>query len=87
MLKLSFSVVGSVLGFGFHLNYYKVVKEKDRSYYEVYSLPRTEQVPEGYKELSFVCIRPDGMFESSSAVGAICRMNTAHQIEHLGRLS
>lgn len=57
----------------YHLNYYKVVKEKDRSYYEVYSLPRTEQVPEGYKELSFVCIRPDGMFESSSAVGAICR--------------
>ena len=57
----------------YHLNYYKVVKEKDRSYYEVYSLARTEQVPEGYKELSFVCIRPDGMFESSSAVGAICR--------------
>ena len=38
----------------YHLNYYKVIKEKDRSYYEVYSLPRTEQVPEGYKELSFV---------------------------------
>ena len=32
----------------YHLNYYKVVKEKDRSYYEVYSLPRTEQVLEGY---------------------------------------
>ena len=57
----------------YHLNYYKVVKEKDRSYYEVYSLPRTEQVPEGYKELSFVCTKSDGMFESSSAVGAICR--------------
>ncbi|HBL82165.1 MAG TPA: site-specific integrase [Clostridiales bacterium] len=57
----------------YHLNYYKVVKEKDRSYYEVYNLPRTEQAPEGYKELSFVCVRPDGMFESSSAVGAICR--------------
>ena len=57
----------------YHLNYYKVIKEKDRSYYEVYSLPRTEQVPEGYKELSFVCIRPDGMFESSSAVGQVCR--------------
>lgn len=57
----------------YHLNYYKVVKEKDRSYYEVYSLPRTEEVPEGYKELSFVCTKSDGMFESSSAVGAICR--------------
>ena len=65
----------------YHLNYYKVVKEKDRSYYEVYSLPRTEQVPEGYKELSFVCIRPDGMFESSSAVGAIC--SKAKKVEGL----
>lgn len=25
----------------YHLNYYKLVKEKDRSYYEVYSLLRT----------------------------------------------
>ena len=39
-------------------NYYLEVKEKDRIYYEVYSLPRAEEVPEGYKELSFVCLRP-----------------------------
>ena len=57
----------------YHLNYYTVVKEKDRSYYEVYSLPRTEQAPEGYKELSFVCVRPDGMFESAGAVGQVCQ--------------
>ena len=42
----------------YHLNYYTAVKEKGRSYYEVYSLPRTAEVPEGYKELSFVCVRP-----------------------------
>ena len=46
----------------YHLNYYKEVKEKGRTYYEVYSLPRSEEVPEGYKELSFVCLRPDGAF-------------------------
>ncbi len=57
----------------YHLNYYKEVKEKDRIYYEVYTLPKTEEVPEGYKELSFVCIRPDGIFESSSNVGLVCR--------------
>ena len=43
------------------------------AYYEVYSLPRTEEVPEGYKEISFVCLRPDGAFESPSTVGIMCR--------------
>ena len=57
----------------YSLNYYSEVKEKDRTYYEVYSLPRTEEVPEGYKEISFVCLRPDGAFESPSTVGVMCR--------------
>ena len=57
----------------YSLNYYSEVKEKDRTYYEVYSLPRTEEVPEGYKEISFVCLRPDGAFESPSTVGIMCR--------------
>ena len=55
------------------LNFYSEVKEKDRTYYEVYSLPRTEQAPEGYKEISFVCIRPDGSYEAPSTVGIMCR--------------
>ena len=55
------------------LNFYSEVKEKDRTYYEVYSLPRTEQAPEGYKEISFVCIRPDGSYEAPSTVGLMCR--------------
>lgn len=57
----------------YNLNYYCEVKEKDRTYYEVYSLPRTEEVPEGYKEISFVCLRPDGAYESPSTVGNMCK--------------
>ena len=57
----------------YSLNYYLEVKEKDRTYYEVYSLPRSEEVPEGYKELSFVYLRPDGAFEAPSTVGIMCR--------------
>ena len=57
----------------YSLNYYLEVKEKDRTYYEVYSLPRSEEVPKGYKELSFVCLRPDGAFEAPSTVGIMCR--------------
>ena len=30
----------------YNLNYYVEVKERDRTYYEVYSLPRTEETPE-----------------------------------------
>ena len=57
----------------YHLNYYTEVKEKDRTYYEVYSLPRTDEILEGYKEISFVCLRPDGAYESPSTVGIMCR--------------
>ena len=57
----------------YSLNYYKQVQEKGRSYYELYSLQRLEEVPEDYKEIDFVCLRPDGCFESSSTVGIACR--------------
>ena len=57
----------------YNLNYYKEVKEKDRTYYEVYSLPRTEEIPDSYKEISFVCLRPDGAYEAPSTVGIMCR--------------
>ena len=41
----------------YYLNYYKEVKEKGRTYYEVYSLQRTEEVPEEdvYKRQSLFC--------------------------------
>lgn len=57
----------------YNLNYYTEVKEKDRTYYEVYCLPRTEETPESYKEISFVCLRPDEAYESPSTVGIMCR--------------
>ena len=73
----------------YHLNYYTEVKEKDRTYYEVYSLPRTDEIPEGYKEISFVCLRPDGAYESPSTVGIMCRTASRkvegfhfHQLRH-----
>ncbi len=53
----------------YNLNYYKEVKEKDCTYYEVYSLLRTEEIPDGYKEISFVCLRPDVAYEAPSTVG------------------
>ena len=53
----------------YSLNYYKQVQEKGRSYYELYSLQRSEEVPVDYREIDFVCLRPDGCFESSSTVG------------------
>jgi integrase len=56
----------------YHLNYYKEVKKR-RTYYEVYSLQRTAEVPEDYKEISFVCLRADGAYEAPSTVGIMCR--------------
>lgn len=56
----------------YSLNYYVEVQEKSRTYYEVYSLPKSLEVPQGYKEISLVCLRPDGTYESSSAVSSMC---------------
>ena len=50
-----------------------MVKEKNRTHYEVYSLPRTEETPEDYNLISFVCLRPEGAYESPSTVSIVCR--------------
>ena len=67
--------IGNRLRYGelYSLNYCTEVREKDRAYYEVYTLPRTAGVPEGYRELSFVCLRPDGAIETPGTVGIMCR--------------
>ena len=67
--------IGNRLRYGelYSLNYYTEVREKDRAYYEVYTLPRTVDVPEGYRELSFVCLRPDGAIETPGTVSIMCR--------------
>ena len=57
----------------YHKNYYREVKDKNRAYYEFYHLDGTENVPEDYKEISFVCLRPDGSLELPSTLGIVCR--------------
>mgnify|MGYP002235897906 CR=1 FL=1 len=57
----------------YHTNYYKEVKEKNRVYYEYYCLDRTQEVPADYKEISFVCLRPDGCLELPTTLGTVCR--------------
>ena len=37
-------------------NYYLSIEEKNRTYYEVYSLPVSEHPPEGYQAISLVCV-------------------------------
>ncbi len=53
----------------YHRNYYKEVHVKNRVYYEYYHLDGTQEVPTDYKEISFVCLRPDGSLN--------CRVHSA----------
>ena len=57
----------------YYRNYYKQLTDKGRTYYEVYTLQNTEDVPEDYTEISFVCLRPDGAIEYPNTVGLVCR--------------
>ena len=57
----------------YHRNYYKEVQDKNRVYYEYYHLDGTQDVLEEYKEISFVCLRPDGCLELPSTLGIVCR--------------
>ena len=57
----------------YYRNYYKQVTDKGRTYYEVYTLQNTEDVPEDYTEISFACLRPDGAIEYPNTVGLVCR--------------
>lgn len=57
----------------YHKNYYKEVRIKNRVHYELYHLDGTEVIPIDYKEISLVCIRPDGAYESPSTLGIVCR--------------
>ena len=36
-------------------------------------LPRTEAAPEEYNPISFVCLRPEGAYESPATVSSVCR--------------
>ena len=54
-------------------NFYKQVKEKNRTYYEVYSLARTAEAPEDYTPITFVCQRPEGAYVTPCCVDVACR--------------
>ena len=41
----------------YHRNFYREVTEKNRVHYEYYNLPMTEDAPEDYTEISFVCLK------------------------------
>ena len=57
----------------YHRNYYKEVQDKNRVYYEYYSLENTQDIPTDYNEISFVCLRPDGCLETPSTLSIVCR--------------
>ena len=57
----------------YHRNFYREVTEKNRVHYEYYNLPMTEDAPENYTELSFVCLREDGCLELPATVETACR--------------
>jgi integrase len=44
-----------------------------RVYYEYYHLDGTEEIPADYKEISFVCLRPDECLELPSTLSIVCR--------------
>ena len=74
----SFNILGvSFLALVYFLTYVISVKEKDRTYYEIYAVPMAEEKSEDYKEIYFVCTHTNGVFESTGAVGQMCR--TAQQ--------
>ena len=54
-------------------NYYKEVVEKNRTHYELYAMPHSEDVPEDYHEIGLVCTKLDGAYTSSEQVASMCR--------------
>ena len=73
----------------YHRNYYKEVQDKNRVYYEYYHLDGTQDVPEEYKEISFVCLRPDGCLDLKDFIFISCdtpTQATCFQTELLQRM-
>jgi hypothetical protein len=56
----------------YHTNYYKEVQVKNRVYYEYYNLENTQEAPEDYKPISFVCLRQDGCLELPTTLSDVC---------------
>ncbi|MCR5384237.1 MAG: site-specific integrase, partial [Saccharofermentans sp.] len=54
-------------------NYYKEAKEKNRTYYDYYTFNGTENVPEDYIAIDFVCRCRDGRLMTPIALKQVCR--------------
>lgn len=54
-------------------NYYQIVYENGREYYELNTLHREIKAPADYTELSLVCIRENGKPESPDTISIVCR--------------
>ena len=59
-------------------NYYQAVKVKNRTYYDLYALPCSEEAPDDYKPIAFVCLRPDGSLERPDTLAYACRSARKH---------
>ena len=66
--------LGSTVPFVICLALIMGIEEKNRTYYEVYSLPVSEHPPEGYQAISLVCVRQDGRYESPATVSNVCQV-------------
>ncbi len=53
-------------------NYYRQVKEDNRTYYDLYALDETQSIPDDYTPVSFVCRHSDGKFVRPELIDKSC---------------
>ena len=53
--------------------YYKEVQEKKRTYYDYYPLDGTQEVPDDFKSIDFVCRRRNGSLMRPPTLDVICK--------------
>ena len=61
------------LGKAYQQCYYKEVREKNRIYYEYYSFDGTQEIPENYKSIDFVCRFKEGNLIRPCTLGTTCK--------------
>lgn len=64
-------------------NYYTVVKENNRTHYDVHCLPVTEKVSDEFNKLDLVCIRQNGAFVSHRSISSMC-VTLRDKVEGIG---
>ncbi|HBZ03565.1 MAG TPA: site-specific integrase [Lachnospiraceae bacterium] len=54
-------------------NQFMEVIDKNRTYYDLYSFVVNDTIPEGYREISFVCTKEDGSYLPTGCLTCSCR--------------